>query len=245
MAVLPARPVAPGGARARVRIRELCSCLRLSSSRFLAARAMMRATTSALLCLWCCVSVVGASPLGWLFGRRGGEFGGGGGSLAATCRRLEREAQEFESGERVLLEQLRQMRMTTGALRTSLRDSMKKSDAALANATEYIERLEADVASLKARLADAEARVGLLEASKAADADALAAERARAETAANEAAKLKAALAKVTGELNALKHAQQGDAVNSRKPMAQKAPQKAANKPKAQAPSRPPAARQR
>ena len=70
-------------------------------------------------------------------------------------------------------------------------------------------------------------------------------QRVEALSAANEAAKLKAALAKVTGELNALKHAQQGDAVNSRKPMAQKAPQKAANKPKAQAPSRPPAARQR
>ena len=84
------------------------------------------------LCLWAAsAAVAGGRPLSWLFNSKQSEF-------AATCRRLEREAQEFESGERVLLEQLRQMRVTTGNLRAELRESVKKSDEAVANATAYV-----------------------------------------------------------------------------------------------------------
>ena len=169
------------------------------------------------LCLWAAsAAVAGGRPLSWLFNSKQSEF-------AATCRRLEREAQEFESGERVLLEQLRQMRVTTGNLRAELRESVKKSDEAVANATAYVAQLEAEVAALKDKLAAAEARVRELEGGN--DATAAAAEAAAARAAAGEAeaAKLKAALAKANGELKALKHAAQGDALNARKPTTAKA----------------------
>ena len=176
-----------------------------------------------------------ANPLSRIFGRGSSEF-------AAQCRRLEREAREFESSERVLLEQLRQMRVTTGTLRSTLRESMKESDAALANATEYIALLEQDVEALKTRLADAEATIEALEAQRAADASALSAQTARADAATKEAVKLKKALTKATGELQALKKAQKATAHAAEGPppvRATRAPQKNA---KAKAPATQPRA---
>ncbi|KAH8065269.1 hypothetical protein JL720_12874 [Aureococcus anophagefferens] len=116
------------------------------------------------LCLWAAsAAVAGGRPLSWLFNSKQSEF-------AATCRRLEREAQEFESGERVLLEQLRQMRVTTGNLRAELRESVKKSDGGREAAASSAQ-LEAEVAALKDKLAAAEAA---FEAAPAADADVVA-----------------------------------------------------------------------
>lgn len=135
-----------------------------------------------------------ASPLGWLLGRdRVGAF-------AANCRRLEREAAEFESNERVLFEQLRQMRLTTGALRTSLRESVAKSEESIANATAYVKTLEADVAALRLEVAAADAAVATLTADNAA----LTKDR---DAAAKEAARLKKSLAKAHADLAAMKKA--------------------------------------
>ena len=135
-----------------------------------------------------------ASPLGWLLGRdRVGAF-------AANCRRLEREAAEFESNERVLFEQLRQMRLTTGALRTSLRESVAKSEESIANATAYVKTLEADVAALRLEVAAADAAVATLTADNAA----LTKDR---DAAAKEAARLKKSLAKAHADLAAVKKA--------------------------------------
>ena len=57
----------------------------------------------------------------WPFGRRTT-------ALAKKVRSLERDTLEFESNERILLEQLRQMRLTTGELRTTLRESIAESE---------------------------------------------------------------------------------------------------------------------
>ena len=87
----------------------------------------------------------------WPFGRRTT-------ALAKKVRSLERDTLEFESNERILLEQLRQMRLTTGELRTTLRDSIAESERVAAENAAAVAKLEGDVATLKTKLAAPECR---------------------------------------------------------------------------------------
>ena len=126
----------------------------------------------------------------WPFGRRTT-------ALAKKVRSLERDTLEFESNERILLEQLRQMRLTTGELRTTLRDSIAESERVAAENAAAVAKLEGEVATLKTKLAAAEQRAAAAEASAAKAVDmesALAAAKA-------EAARLKKELAKTKAEL--------------------------------------------
>ena len=126
----------------------------------------------------------------WPFGRRTT-------ALAKKVRSLERDTLEFESNERILLEQLRQMRLTTGELRTTLRDSIAESERVAAENAAAVAKLEGEVATLKTKLAAAEQRAAPAEASAAKAVDmesSLAAAKA-------EAARLKKELAKTKAEL--------------------------------------------
>ena len=126
----------------------------------------------------------------WPFGRRTT-------ALAKKVRSLERDTLEFESNERILLEQLRQMRLTTGELRTTLRDSIAESERVAAENAAAVAKLEGEVATLKTKLAAAEQRAAAAEASAAKAVDmesSLAAAKA-------EAARLKKELAKTKAEL--------------------------------------------
>ena len=87
----------------------------------------------------------------WPFGRRTT-------ALAKKVRSLERDTLEFESNERILLEQLRQMRLTTGELRTTLRESIAESERVAAENAAAVTKLEKEVATLKTKLAAAEQR---------------------------------------------------------------------------------------
>ena len=139
----------------------------------------------------CCLAL-SASGI-WPFGRRTT-------ALAKKVRSLERDTLEFESNERILLEQLRQMRLTTGELRTTLRESIAESERVAAENAAAVAKLENEVATLREKLAAAEQRAAAAEASaaKAADAESsLAAAKA-------EAARLKKELAR-TGELKTAK----------------------------------------
>ena len=130
----------------------------------------------------------------WPFGRRTT-------ALAKKVRSLERDTLEFESNERILLEQLRQMRLTTGELRTTLRDSIAESERVAAENAAAVAKLEGEVATLKTKLAAAEQRAAAAEASAAKAVDmesALAAAKA-------EAARLKKELAKTKAELKTAK----------------------------------------
>ena len=79
-------------------------------------------------------------------------------------RSLERDTLEFESNERILLEQLRQMRLTTGELRTTLRESIAESERVAAENAAAVAKLEKEVATLKTKLAAAEQRAAAAEA---------------------------------------------------------------------------------
>ena len=126
----------------------------------------------------------------WPFGRRTS-------ALAQKVRSLERDTLEFESGERILLEQLRQMRLATGELRSTLRESIAESErVAVANKAK-VAKLEAEVGALKTKLAAAEQRAS------AADASAASAMKAQSSLDAAEAARLKKELAKTRAELKA------------------------------------------
>ena len=130
----------------------------------------------------------------WPFGRRTT-------ALAKKVRSLERDTLEFESNERILLEQLRQMRLTTGELRTTLRESIAESERVAAENAAAVGKLENEVATLREKLAAAEQRAAAAEASaaKASDAEsALAAAKA-------EAARLKKELARTKAELKTAK----------------------------------------
>ena len=125
----------------------------------------------------------------WPFGRRTT-------ALAKKVRSLERDTLEFESNERILLEQLRQMRLTTGELRTTLRDSIAESERVAAENAAAVAKLEGEVATLKTKLAAAEQRAAAAEASAAKAVD-MESSLAAAKT---EAARLKE-LAKTKAEL--------------------------------------------
>ena len=96
----------------------------------------------------------------WPFGRRTT-------ALAKKVRSLERDTLEFESNERILLEQLRQMRLTTGELRTTLRESIAESERVAAENAAAVAKLEGEVATLKTTLVAAEQRAAAAEASAA------------------------------------------------------------------------------
>ena len=134
-------------------------------------RAMARARAFVL----CALAAAPAHGI-WPFGRRTT-------ALAKKVRSLERDTLEFESNERILLEQLRQMRLTTGELRTTLRESIAESERVAAENAAAVAKLEGEVATLKTKLAAAEQRAAAAEASaaKVADAEsALAAAKAEA-----------------------------------------------------------------
>ncbi|KAJ1461727.1 hypothetical protein M885DRAFT_494465 [Pelagophyceae sp. CCMP2097] len=78
-------------------------------------------------------------------------------SFADALARLDRGLSEAQTSEQILVEQLRQMRVTHGELRETLRASLAESAEALANATRYAAELEAEVSQLKIDLAAVEA----------------------------------------------------------------------------------------
>mmetsp|Transcript_20682 Transcript_20682/g.26773 ORF Transcript_20682/g.26773 Transcript_20682/m.26773 type:complete len:217 (-) Transcript_20682:228-878(-) len=78
-------------------------------------------------------------------------------SLKATCDRLEREINEAALAERILIEQLRQMRSTSSELREALRKSTEENEKIVANATAYAKLLEEEVVNLKKLLAETQA----------------------------------------------------------------------------------------
>merc|ERR1719333_567845 len=91
----------------------------------------------------------------WPFGRRTT-------ALAKKVRSLERDTLEFESNERILLEQLRQMRLTTGELRTTLRDSIAESERVAAESAAAAEASAAKASEMESALAAARAEAARL-----------------------------------------------------------------------------------
>ena len=119
----------------------------------------------------CAAAAALLQPAQALFGRRRLT------ALQQSLQTLQRDAREFESNERVLLEQLRQMRLSTGDLRRRLRDDAAAHAEAEAAWQSKVAALEADVARLGEAAAAAEQRATAAEERASADAAAVAAAR--------------------------------------------------------------------